>query len=463
MNEVPLVIKEVVYNDLCIGCGICVAQCPSHAMEMDWDEHGFLLPILTGNCKSEGECLQVCPFNPKPLDSVRTEDEIANIFLNHTEKYSEKIGKYIGLYAGYSNQYRLLSSSGGLGTYISSELLIRGIVQHVISVRESNCPGKHYEYRILSLLEDVEMASKTKYYPVTLGEVFSKIKDLEGNVAVVGVACFVKAIRLAQTRDLILNAKINFVIGIICGGIKSRFYTEFLAGNLGVERSDIARPLFRVKDLSSSAIDYSFSCIDADFNQRKEVKMKSLGDMWGTGLFKANGCEFCDDVATELADVSLGDAWVEPYINDGAGTNVIVSRSVIADKIIREGFDRGDLQVTEINEEMFVYTQRGSYNHRHLGLGYRIARAKRQKKTIPPKRRGNHKISFFFKLVQYQRMRLRKLSIVNYAKMGNSEDFSVFIEKNRFWLGWLTRIYHYYNKVISYFDRGHRDTNKFGT
>ena len=37
------------------------------------------------------------------------------------------------------------------------------------------------------------------------------------------------------------------------------------------------------------------------------IKMSLLGDMWGTGLFKANACDFCDDV-TAVKDISLGDA-----------------------------------------------------------------------------------------------------------------------------------------------------------
>ena len=33
-----------------------------------------------------------------------------------------------------------------------------------------------------------------------------------------------------------------------------------------------------------------------------------------------------DDVVTETADISFGDAWVEPYSSGGRGTNVIIVR-----------------------------------------------------------------------------------------------------------------------------------------
>ena len=64
--NIPKVINTVVKNDLCTGCGICVYKCPSQAIEMQWNEEGFLVPELTGECDLNEECLSVCPFNPFP-------------------------------------------------------------------------------------------------------------------------------------------------------------------------------------------------------------------------------------------------------------------------------------------------------------------------------------------------------------------------------------------------------------
>jgi coenzyme F420 hydrogenase subunit beta len=139
---------------------------------------------------------------------------------------------------------------------------------------------------------------------------------LEGKIAIVGVACFIKAIRLAQHKEPDFKEKIPFLIGIICGGVKSRFFTKYLAGKVGVSIENIQQPQFRMKDLNSTSDNYSFGCYDRNGKSKKEktVKMRSVGNMWGTGLFKANACDFCDDVTTELADISLGDAWYRPTI-----------------------------------------------------------------------------------------------------------------------------------------------------
>jgi coenzyme F420-reducing hydrogenase beta subunit len=439
----PKVIDIVVEDDLCIGCGLCVYACPSKALEMQWNKHGFLVPNLSGFCDSNGDCLKVCPFNPFPQIEVRTEDELADRFLKNVPKHHPKIGKFNAIYAGYTKDFRLTSSSGGMGTYILTKLLSNGIVDHVFSVKKSQEPGLYYEYAISSSREELLQASKTRYYPVTLGDVMSKIKLIDGKVAIVGVACFIKAIRLAQYKEQELKDKIPFLVGIICGGVKSRFFTEYLASKVGVEKQNIQNPNFRIKDYNSTAGDYSFGCTDKSINLEKTIKMRTVGNMWGTGLFKANACDFCDDVTTELADISLGDAWLSPYNCDGRGTNVIVARSAIAELLIQSGIEKDELIIEELPLERFLVSQQGSFNHRHTGLSVRIKEAQKKKHSVPPKRYGNEKVTIDFKIVQKLRMKVRRKSLEIWVNISNAEGFDREMRSILKKLKIATIIYHY--------------------
>lgn len=442
----PQVIEFVVNNDLCIGCGMCVSKCTSSALEMTWNDNGFLVSTATGNCDCNGDCIEVCPFNPFPKDEVKTEDEIATLFLPTTTNVNKKIGKYNNIYAGYSTEFRLSSSSGGVGTYICTKLLEKNIVDHVFSIRESKLPGTFYEYAVNSNKSELLLASKTRYFPVTLATVFSEINQLEGKVAIVGVACFIKAIRLAQHSDPALNEKIPFLVGIICGGVKSRFFTEYLASKIEIKVEDIKKPQFRSKDICSTANDYSFSCTDRN-NLEKSIKMRAVGEMWGTGLFKANACDFCDDVTTELADISLGDAWLPPYDHDGKGTNVIVTRSLVAENLIREGIKNKDLVLDFLPLENFLTSQQGSFNHRHAGLPARIKIAKKNKQLVPPKRYEHKKITFDFKLVQKQRMKVRAVSLAVWKTNSHAKAFDKKMHKPLNRLRFYTKIYHKRKRV----------------
>jgi len=444
------VIDFVVNNDLCIGCGLCTYKCQDKAIEMSLNEYGFLVPILSGFCSGGGSCLSVCPFNPFPAQETKTENELADIFLKDAALLHPQIGKYHGIYAGYAEEYRLTSSSGGLATFVLAELLERGVVQHIFSVKESQVPGVHYEYSISNNKQELLSTSKTKYYPVTLSNVFSKIDELDGGVAVVGVACFIKAIRLAQYSDPGLKVKIPFLVGIICGGVKSRFFTEYLSDKVGVPDGQCYNPEFRIKDQKSTALDYSFGCISNIDSKERTIKMQTVGDMWGTGLFKSNACDFCDDVATELADISLGDAWLEPFIKDGKGTNVVVTRSAMAEKVIKEGVKSGQIYLEEISLSKFISAQQGAYNHRHTGLPYRINLANERGQLIPPKRFiKSSSLTFLFKIVQFCRMRIRKMSLEVWKNTKDAKSFDMQMNKSLFILAKVTKLNHYQKAIVN--------------
>jgi coenzyme F420 hydrogenase subunit beta len=110
---------------------------------MKWNDYGFLVPELTGNCDLNSDCLSICPFNPFPEKDLETENELAELFLKSSDYHHPKIGKYKGIYVFYSNEFRLTSSSGGLATYIFTELIEKGIVDHIFSVKESAITGTH--------------------------------------------------------------------------------------------------------------------------------------------------------------------------------------------------------------------------------------------------------------------------------------------------------------------------------
>src|SRR5690606_26121086 len=102
-------------------------------------------------------------------------------------------------------------------------------VEGIIVVNYLKDGSQFYNYRLITKSEELLQSSKTRYYPVTLESAFVELEKFNGKVAIVGVSCFIKAIRLKQRIDENFNEKVAFLIGIICGGLKSKYYTHFLA------------------------------------------------------------------------------------------------------------------------------------------------------------------------------------------------------------------------------------------
>lgn len=423
--KIPAVVQQVVNQDLCIGCGICVSACPSDALKMEVNSSGFWTAADAGGCESDASCLKVCPFAPVTEQNKDMYDErvIADTCLPPSKHKNDRIGKYNHLYAGHWKEGRLNSSSGGIATYLTRALLSQGLVSHVLSVSESK-GEQPYQYSLISSFEEAKSGQKTKYYPVTMADALKQVENLDGPIAVVGVACFIKAIRLRQNQDENFNKKVAFTIGIICGGVKSEFFTHYLAGRVGIDAPDIVEPEYRIKVLDSDAGDYKFGCKSSnDDKSVNEIRMREVGDMWGSGLFKARACDFCQDVTSELADISLGDAWIPPYRQEGEGTNIIISRSALADRLLNEGEKLDEIFLEAITEEQVYASQQGSFNHRQDAYQMRTSAEKLfNGRTLNRNIRFNN-FSADIMLLQIFRAYIRNHSLKLWQKVRNAKEF----------------------------------------
>ncbi|MCU4566599.1 Coenzyme F420 hydrogenase/dehydrogenase, beta subunit C-terminal domain [Acinetobacter radioresistens] len=430
-------IDLIVKNHLCTGCGVCVSEDQTHQAKMIWNNEGFLVPLL-GKSSTQDKMVKVCPFAIQQKD----EDELGELFLKQPEtQYHDKIGYYYGLYAGYSKQFRETSSSGGIATYVFNALLERKIVDYLFIVKEVD---GQYAYQFFSNVEEITQISKTRYTPVTLEKLFQELSKVDGKVAVSGVACFVKAIRLKQMYDPVLKEKIAFIVGIICGGLKSKYYTDYLAQEAGC-KNEYNYAQYRVKNKESYAMDYKFSCIEKSDKKIHMVDMQSLGDMWGTGLFKSNACDFCDDVLTELADISLGDAWIDPYDKNGLGNSIIITRTKIAENLIKNGLNKNLLALDVMNTEKIILSQNGSFNHRHKGLAFRVMKVNKEGK-LTPRKRNKHMVNqnILFNFVQNSRLKTRQKSLDYWLETRNHLKFKIkmkpYLENLKFFTLWNHRL-----------------------
>jgi hypothetical protein len=76
-------------------------------------------------------------------------------------------------------------------------------------------------------------------------------------------------------------------------------------------------------------------------------------------IFATPYCLLCTDQTSEFADVSFGDAWLpEVMETDDAGESVIITRTPIGERLIREAVKRGALQVSELSADKVVASQR---------------------------------------------------------------------------------------------------------
>jgi coenzyme F420-reducing hydrogenase beta subunit len=418
-------ISEVIKGGYCIGCGVCAYRFPDH-YHIEFNKYGRYIAVEENgdNGKPGGP---ICPFS----DESDNEDVLAgNIF--PTLPRDKEIGRYSGIYAGYVSEepYRDLAGSGGMGTWILCELLDKGLIDGVIQVAPRN-PTKSnpslFEYTVNYDKASIKEAARSRYYPIELSSVLSLVKESEGRYALTGLPCFITAVRLLLLTDEALNNRIQYFVGLFCGHLKSHHFASSLAWQMGIPNTDLRGFNFRYKTPGRPANDYSVQAKSA--TQIKTTRSLDLfGSDWGLGLFKYKGCDYCDDIVAETADISLGDAWLPQYSSDWRGTNIIITRNLEIANLIENAHNEGRIVLDGITTDQIVSSQSANYRHRREGLGYRLHLADKKGQWHPTKRvsRNPMRGQPMKRLMHRMRTRISEQSHSAFCEALEGNDFSIF-------------------------------------
>ena len=353
---------------------------------MRWDKFGQLKPRGSPEWyrRRSAEFARICPFSPY----ARDEDAIAAERFPGASRVDPRVGRFEAAWVGHAEEegFRAQGSSGGMVSWVAAELLARGMVDGVahVAAADPEREGRHFAYRISRSVAEVRQGAKSRYYPIELSGVLDAVREQPGRYAVVGVPCFVKAVHLARAADPLLAERIVFTLGLYCGHMKSAAMIESFALQMGVEPRAVRAVDFRLKNPDRPANWYRTQLQLADGGAAEEDWWHLVEGDWGSGFFQNSACNFCDDVVAETADISFGDAWVEPYSSDGRGTNVVVVRSPELRALVEEGIAEGRLSLAEVDAEFVAGTQAAGFRQRREGLASRLAR--RRGGLVPKKR-----------------------------------------------------------------------------
>jgi coenzyme F420-reducing hydrogenase beta subunit len=357
-------------SGLCVGCGACVGLHPDLRLRLD--RYGQFRPDGPGAQNAAAD--RVCPFSP----SASNEDQIGAERFPDAPHVDARIGRFEAAYFGHSieGNFRKDGSSGGLTSWMACELLRRGIVDAVVHVGSSESEANEplFGYRISRTEVDVRRRAKSRYFPVEISGVLEEIRNVPGRYAIVGIPCFIKAVHLARAADQVLSERILYTLGLVCGHMKSARFAESLAWQLNCKLKDVQHFDFRHKDPSRPANWYRAEVLRRDGEVRSEDWWHLVDGDWGAGFFQNAACDVCDDVVGETADISFGDAWIDPYQEDGRGTNVVIVRDKALHKILLDGMGDDRVALLPADANTVVRTQAAGFRQRREGLAYRLIR-----------------------------------------------------------------------------------------
>lgn len=339
----------------CCGCTACENACPKNCISMQYDDEGFLYPVVNVvQCVDCGLCEKVCP---KIVQSGIREDT--------SDCYAIQ---------NLSKSKRMTSTAGGAFSLIADYLLGENAV--VFAVGYDNNMVVCHKMAIES--KALEELRGSKYVQSNLKDTFTKIKDLlkeNRKVLFVGTPCQAHGLfnYIGQNENL-------YIIDLLCLGVSSpKLFAEWIEYLNTKYQSDVINVQFRNKHYGYSVPNVRvFLENGKEFDQRYDSRVHA--NLFFQHLNVRPSCYICEfREIPRISDFTVGD------FNDIAS--------------VKNDFD-DDLGTTKL----WVHTQKGKDILEHIGdnckryliqtNGTNIVGGEKKMFKIPEKR------EFFFEDVQ---------------------------------------------------------------
>lgn len=280
-------------------------------------------------------------------------------------------GIYEDIYLGCSAHPEIKSkgSAGGVVTSLLIYALEKGEIDGAIVV---GMDGLRPQPTIARTRDEVINSSQSKYTMVPLGSLFRRINLEEEHFALVGLPCHIHALRKARW----ISDKVRFVIGIFCG--TNYYYTGTLAvlRKLGVrDLRDVERIEYRHGEYPSY---FHVKLKDGEEHFIEKTRYTSL-----LYFYLRKRCLLCIDFSSELADISVGDAWL-PYFRHGDPMwSMVITRTKVGKSLFKRAVEEGYVRSKRISEKEAFTAHSQNLQNKKRGAFIRIDLMRRMGAPTP--------------------------------------------------------------------------------
>lgn len=338
-------VRQVYDDGLCMQCGTCVAVCPAGAAGLEWDLHeGYRLAVADERCTKCGACLDACPgpgldFSAGAWWRGRNEGAPSRDFL----------GPWRGLWFGWASDpdVRHAGASGGVATALLAGALEAGFADTVLAVGVDPANPLAAVGVICRTPQEVAACRGSKYNVVAVNTLLRTVLDEPGRYILTGLPCHIQGLRLAQRHLRRLRERVVLSLGVFCGLTNEPRATEVAVRQAGLDPGELKGVSYRGPGWPGGM---------RLETRNGTVRYRDYPDYFDRHLaaIVPPRCRVCPDALAELADISVGDAWLERF-EGSHGVSDLIARTPTGERMLADL--AGRLELTEATPDEMVASQ----------------------------------------------------------------------------------------------------------
>lgn len=403
-------VNYTVYNQLCLGCGLCEDICPTDSIIVNIVKGEYRPTVDQNKCLGDkcGKCVKICSGLGSDISKI---SKIVQTEAIYNDPY---IGRYVSLYTGYCSNVdiRYHSASGGMITGLLTYLLDQDIIQGAVVTKFSEDDHITPQTFIARSSGELYLAKSSKYCPVSMQGIRKQIRDAEGKYIIVGLPCHIQGFRKIEKIDKKFRDHVFAYWGIYCSSGRTFNLTDYVLDRRKINKGGISYFAYRDNGCLGNMV------VDGNSKGNKDYHYEeSFGQYYCTlrSFFIPRRCEFCIDHFAELADMSFGDIHIKPYSDDKVGISSIVSRTKEMNQLLLDAHNMGAICIQNLDagtlnaSQQMAKTKKHKY-FSHIWLAKKIG-LKTPKYDVEYKRLGVVKTILSFASINSQRFLGRHRSL----------------------------------------------------
>lgn len=321
---------KIAKKEDCTGCHACYNVCPKKSINMEFDNEGFLYPIINyEKCIECNLCEKVCPI-----------------------MHQENIKNKPIAYGGYNKneEVRKQSSSGGIFTLIAEIVIKLGGVVFGAGFNEDY----NVEHSYIDKIDEIGKFRGSKYVQSKIGDTYKQAENILKNGRIVlftGTPCQIGGLKSYLGRNY------NNLIcqDIICHGVPSQYVWKHYKKFISKDRKLIDMN-FRHK--STGWKTYSIKFDFEDGSSYEEVGNENAYIKgFVNNLYLRPSCYKCAyKTIHRQSDITLADFWgieaILPDLDDDRGTSLIFVNNKKGEEIFNK--IKNNIEYSEVDIEKSI-------------------------------------------------------------------------------------------------------------